>query len=445
MQVHQRMDLDQINENEADHKPIKPSIKNNQNQNQNAKNIKNQNNKKRRNKRKFGEDLTNQQRQNQNNNKIKRRNSNNNGFNFVKPPINEHETKPILKIITKNQEKHDDEQEKEEEEEGGENKFARKLNMDQDSENERDSLNTSFTEIIDLQELAPWDYNDTNNDLFVTDYVNDIMSNLRDDEIINRGGCIIENNIDFMSQQKDVNARMRTVLVDWLVEVHRKFKLLPNTYFLGINLLDRYLTKKQLHRRKLQLCGCTCLWIASKYHEIYAPEMDDFVYISDNAFNDQELMRMEIDILKTLSFTLTVPTVLNYAQRYTKISSYYLKKEKEIKIISDLIMYCIEHCIMSYDLCRLLPSLIGAASFVYSCLSTKVFSIQTFENDNIDKVIGYSFNELIPIMTKIDLIVRNAKRSKHKAVYKKYCNQKFSNIGKLNFDKLNTSFLHKSS
>merc|ERR1712113_153458 len=193
------------------------------------------------------------------------------------------------------------------------------------------------------------------------------MLNLRDDENTNRNGCIIENNFDFMDLQNDVNARMRCVLVDWLVEVHRKFKLLPATYFLAINLLDRYLCQRQLHRRKLQLCGCTCLWISSKYHEIYAPEMDDFIYISDNAFSDQDLMSMEIEILKTLSFTLTVPTVLNYGQRYSKISSYYLKKNEKLKIISDLIMYCIEHSVMSYALCRKKPSLIGAASFVYSC------------------------------------------------------------------------------
>jgi len=91
---------------------------------------------------------------------------------------------------------------------------------------------------------------------------------------------------------------------------------------------------------------------------------------------------------------------------------------------------------MSYALCRKKPSLIGAASFVYSCISTKVFSIQTFEKDNIGKVIGYTFDELIPIMKQIDQIVRNAKKAKNKAVYKKYCNQKYSNIGKLNFDKL---------
>ena len=170
--------------------------------------------------------------------------------------------------------------------------------------------------------------------------------------------------------------------------------------------------------------------------------MDDFVYISDSAFCDEDLMNMEIEILKTLSFTLTVPNVLNYGERYSKISSFYLKKDKEKKIINDLIMYCIEHCVLSYSLCRKLPSEIGAAAFVYSCLSTKVFSINTFNKDKLDKVIGYNLNQLLPTMNQIHETVKNAKKSKFKALYKKYCNSKYSNIGKLNFEKLHISFLN---
>eukprot|EP00483_Globobulimina_turgida_P009254 UN09273 len=139
------------------------------------------------------------------------------------------------------------------------------------------AANNNDINIISKPSLSIWDMPDVDDDLFVTDYIGDIMTNLRLDEDTNAKSCIIGKNSDFMTKQKDINARMRIVLVDWLVEVHRKFKLLPSTYFLAVNLLDRFLSKQQLHRRKLQLCGCTCLWIASKYQEIYAPENDDFI------------------------------------------------------------------------------------------------------------------------------------------------------------------------
>lgn len=83
---------------------------------------------------------------------------------------------------------------------------------------------------------------------------------------------------------------MRAILVDWLIEVHYKFKLLPETLFLTTNLIDRYLERQPIHRTKLQLIGVTSMLIASKYEEIYAPEVKDFVYITDKAYLKEEIL-----------------------------------------------------------------------------------------------------------------------------------------------------------
>lgn len=85
----------------------------------------------------------------------------------------------------------------------------------------------------------------------------------------------------YMTQQADINERMRSILVDWLVDVHLKFKLRTETLFLTVHVIDRYLAKEQTTRNKLQLVGCTAMLVAAKYEEIYAPEVRDFVYISD--------------------------------------------------------------------------------------------------------------------------------------------------------------------
>ena len=87
--------------------------------------------------------------------------------------------------------------------------------------------------------------------------------------------------IDYMARQKDINEKMRGVLVDWLIEVHLKFKLLPETLYLTINLIDRFLAKEQISRQRLQLVGVTAMLIASKYEEIYPPEIKDFVFVTD--------------------------------------------------------------------------------------------------------------------------------------------------------------------
>lgn len=83
---------------------------------------------------------------------------------------------------------------------------------------------------------------------------------------------------------------MRAILVDWLIEVHLKFKLAPETLFLGINLIDRYLEVAPVTKDRLQLVGVSAMLIACKYEEIYPPEVKDFVYITDSAYTREEVL-----------------------------------------------------------------------------------------------------------------------------------------------------------
>lgn len=94
---------------------------------------------------------------------------------------------------------------------------------------------------------------------------------------------------EYMENQQFIDQRMRSILVDWLVEVHLKFKLVPETLYLVVNLIDRYLAKKEVTRSKLQLVGVTALFIATKYEEIYPPELRDLVYICDRAYSKFEV------------------------------------------------------------------------------------------------------------------------------------------------------------
>ena len=76
-----------------------------------------------------------------------------------------------------------------------------------------------------------------------------------------------------MANQSDITPRMRAILVDWLVEVHMKFKLIPSTLYLCVHLIDVYCAGNDVQRSRLQLVGITALLVASKYEEIYPPEV----------------------------------------------------------------------------------------------------------------------------------------------------------------------------
>ena len=149
---------------------------------------------------------------------------------------------------------------------------------------------------------------DRNNLQYVTEYQNEIFDYL----------LSLENypkiNPNYMFLQKDLSEKMRQILIDWLSEVHLKFKLLPETFFLTINFIDRFLNKVQIPRTELQLVAVSSLLIACKYEEIYPPEISSFVYITDNAYNQEQILNMEIKILEALDYDLTYPTQYRYLE-----------------------------------------------------------------------------------------------------------------------------------
>ena len=146
-------------------------------------------------------------------------------------------------------------------------------------------------------------------------------------------------NPNYMSKQNDINEKMRMILIDWLIEVHLKFKLLPETLFLTINFIDRYLQNNQTPRDKLQLIAVSSLLIACKYEEIYPPEISSFVYITDNAYTKEEILNYEIKILGDLEYDITYPTSL----RFLEILLIKLNLSKD-NIFINKMMYLIEIC-----------------------------------------------------------------------------------------------------
>lgn len=158
-----------------------------------------------------------------------------------------------------------------------------------------------------------------------------------------------------MSTQRTLNSMMRAILVDWLVEVHMKFRLIPETLYLCVNIIDRYLSQVEVERQKLQLVGVTALLVACKYEEIYPPEVKDCVYITDRAYTRQEVLDMEAQIVKELEFKFTVPTAHPFLKRFLHVT-------KANKTVSHLASYYMERMLQEYSTLSYRPSLLAAAS-----------------------------------------------------------------------------------
>ena len=125
---------------------------------------------------------------------------------------------------------------------------------------------------------------------------------------------------NYLADQTEILPKMRAVLIDWLIGVHLQFHLLQETLYTTVAILDRYLQHdvKKISRSKLQLVGVASMLIAAKYEEIYAPEVKDFVYITDRAYTERDVLKMEIRVLSVLNFNLGRPLPLHFLRRASK-------------------------------------------------------------------------------------------------------------------------------
>ena len=121
--------------------------------------------------------------------------------------------------------------------------------------------------------------------------------------------------------QSEVKDTSRGFLVEWIIDVHRKFRLMSETLYVTIGIIDRYLSKVTIKKSQLHLLGVTALLIATKYEEIYPPDLKDLLSVSENKFTKEEVLKMEFIILQTLEFNFFAPSSLRFLERYRKISN----------------------------------------------------------------------------------------------------------------------------
>ncbi|XP_041996675.1 G2/mitotic-specific cyclin-2-like isoform X2 [Salvia splendens] len=175
------------------------------------------------------------------------------------------------------------------------------------------TLTSALTARSKAATVVDIDAQDLGNDLAVVEYVEEIYKFYKSVE--NEGRAK-----DYMDSQTEINERMRAILIDWLIQVHSKFELSLETLYLTINIIDRFLASKTILRRELQLVGMGAMLIASKYEEIWAPQVNDLVCISDRSYTNEQVLVMEKRILGELEWNLTVPTPYVFLARFIKAS-----------------------------------------------------------------------------------------------------------------------------
>jgi hypothetical protein len=159
--------------------------------------------------------------------------------------------------------------------------------------------------------------------------------------------------------QPKLTSAMRAIVLDWVTNVHRKFHLLPETLFLTINIFDRFLSVKQVDKTRLQLVVMASLLIASKYEEVYYPDISLYEKVAHNSFTRNELLQMERIILAALDFNITVVTPFPFITRYTKCGK--IGPEGQL-----LALYFTELAVQDYRFLKFAPSVIACTALYLS-------------------------------------------------------------------------------
>lgn len=166
---------------------------------------------------------------------------------------------------------------------------------------------------------------------------------------------------------------MRPYLLDFLVEAHSAFQLLPSTLFLTVNLLDRYCSKRVVYKRHYQLVGCAALLIAAKYGDKKdrVPTIKELKSMCCSLYDEDMFVQMEWHVLQTLSWSVGHPTVDSFLQ----IAVVDLPYDPELE---HLTLYILEIALFYRDFVSKLSSDLARAALALSrCILSRPQPRQT--------------------------------------------------------------------
>ena len=215
---------------------------------------------------------------------------------------------------------------------------------------------------------------------------------------------------NFMDSQTEINNRMRAIVVNWMIEVHDRFKLLPDTLYLSVIIFDRYMSIiKNIKKERLQLIGVTSLLIACKYEEIFSPEIRDFVCILDRTYEKEDLMEQENLMLKILKFEVTFPTSL----RYFEILRVEFGIEEKYYNYG---YYLLELCLIDCRFSKYMQAVIATTVCFFLLKIYYKISFRQF----MGKYIKIKESEIKECLIDICFLIDNIENSIYPAVNKKY-------------------------
>lgn len=255
-------------------------------------------------------------------------------------------------------------------------------------------------------EWTDLDAEDADDPLMVSEYVVEIFEYLKEVEQTTMP------NPNYMENQKELAWKMRAILMDWLIQIHFRFRLLPETLFLCCNIIDRFLSARVVSVAKLQLVGITCLFIAAKTEEIVSPSVVNFLRCADSSYTEHDILQAEKYVLKTLDWNLSYPNPIHFLRRVSKADDYDVQARTIGK-------YLMEISIVEWRLLAAPPSLLAAAAVWLA----RLILCRDEWTPNLAHYSSYRESDIVPTAgIMLNYVLRPIR---HPTFFKKYASKKY--------------------
>ncbi|EMC98463.1 hypothetical protein BAUCODRAFT_121331 [Baudoinia panamericana UAMH 10762] len=241
----------------------------------------------------------------------------------------------------------------------------------------------------------------------VAEYGDEIFGYMRDLE------TKMAPNPRYMEQQQEIQWSMRAVLMDWVIQVHQRFNLLPETLFLTVNYIDRFLSCKVVSLGKLQLVGATAIFVASKYEEVQCPTIAEIIYMVDGGYTPDELLKAERFMLSMLQFELGWPGPMSFLRRISKADDYDLETRTLAK-------YFLEVTVMDERFVGCTPSFLAAGAH---CMARLMLRKGEWTPAHV-YYSNYTYSQLRQLLYAI-LECCEEPQKHHSAVFEKYMDKRY--------------------
>lgn len=193
--------------------------------------------------------------------------------------------------------------------------------------------------------------------------------------------------------------------------------------YLSVNLIDRFLAVEHTNTSNLQLVAVGAMLIASKYEEIYAPEVRDFVYMTDRSYSSEEILKMESQMLSKLKFEILTVSPYMFLKRFHQITMDSLKSFY-------LAQFLLEFSMLEYTMLRYNSS-ITAATCLY--ISRKILKIPNAWPACLISMTRYTEKDLKTCARDFCNILSLIQKIPLKACYLKFSSSSFMEVSKIQF------------